>query len=259
MSKVAVMSLSGGMDSTSLLMHLLAGDYDVKALSFNYGQKHFVELHRASKNIEYLKDNNIHVKHKIIDISDAMNVFYSALTDKRFDVQEGHYEQESMKDTVVPNRNMIFSSIVFGYAQSIVNKHGLNVTVSLGVHAGDHEIYPDCREVFFTKLFEAFKIGNWNSDKVNLYLPYLKNSKYDILCDAQSSIEALGLDFDTVFENTNTSYNPDIAGRSSGRSGADVERILAFNELGRKDPVQYLKPWDEVLNHALTVEKEFVK
>ena len=83
-----------------------------------------------------------------------------------------------MIDTVVPNRNMIFTSIVFGYALSIANKHNQDVTVSLGVHSGDHEIYPDCREEFFTKLFGPFKTGNWISDKISLYLPNLKYTKY---------------------------------------------------------------------------------
>ena len=258
MSKIAVMSLSGGMDSTSLLMHLLADGYDVKALSFDYGQKHRIEIDKANKNINYLKSENIMVKHKIIDLKSAMDVFHSALTTKGFDVPEGYYEQANMIDTVVPNRNMIFSSIVFGYALSIANKHDQDIVVSLGVHSGDHEIYPDCREEFFIKLFDAFMVGNWNADKLSLYLPFIDGDKYTILCDAESCIEALGLDFNTIFENTNTSYTPDEVGRASGTSGADVERILAFHKLGRKDPCHYQTSWENVLANALRVETEFI-
>ena len=257
------MSLSGGMDSTALLLHLLSDGFEVKALSFDYGQKHKIEIQKAAKNIEYLADNGIYVKHKIVDLESAMGVFHSALTTKDFEVPEGYYEEANMINTVVPNRNMIFTSIVLGYALSIAIKHDQDVTISLGVHSGDHEIYPDCRSEFFVKLFEAFTLGNWSAEKLSLYLPYIDGDKYTILQDAEDSIEAIELEyevdlnFNTIFHNTNTSYNPDSAGRASGTSGADVERILAFHKLGRQDPVDYQKPWSEVLANALKVESDF--
>ena len=74
--------------------------------------------------------------------------------------------------------------------------------------------------------------------------------------DAEKSLDKLSLDFDTIFANTNTSYNPDEQGRSSGKSGADIERILAFNAIGRKDPVPYVDDWSKVLEHAIKIEKE---
>ena len=70
-----------------------------------------------------------------------------------------------------------------------------------------------------------------------------------------NSCDSLGLDFDTIFRNTNTSYNPDRLGRSSGRTGADVERILAFHAIGRKDPVEYVDDWGTVLERALDTAK----
>ena len=79
-------------------------------------------------------------------------------------------------------------------------------------------------------------------------------SHEDSVQDALVSCEILGLNFDTVFENTNTSYNPDEKGRSSGRSGADVERILAFHKIGRKDPVEYVEEWEKILEFALSQE-----
>ena len=251
------MSLSGGMDSTGLLLHLLSNEYDVKALSFNYGQKHVIEIERASANIEYLKQNGYLVKHKIVDLKSAMSVFHSALTDENFDVPRGHYEQDNMKATVVPNRNAIFTSILYGFALSIAIKHDQSVTITTGVHSGDHEIYPDCREEFFIKLYNAFDYGNWGSDKVDSYLPFINGDKYTILKEALWCCDDLGLDFNTIFANTNTSYAPDKDGLSDGTTGADVERILAFHQLGRIDPVKYVKSWDEVLHDALKIEREF--
>ena len=110
----AVMALSGGMDSTGLLMRLLADGYTVSCLSYNYGQKHSVELERATANIAYLTSNGFEVEHRIADLSSAMGIFHSALTTGGYEVPEGHYEEEQMKQTVVPNRNAIFASILYG-------------------------------------------------------------------------------------------------------------------------------------------------
>ena len=254
MTKCTVMALSGGMDSTGLLMHLLADGHEVHALSYDYGQKHSLELDRAKANINYLKSKGITVSHKIIDLRSAMSVFHSALTDASMDIPEGHYEEEQMKQTVVPNRNAIFSSVLYGYALSIALKKDQEVKIALGVHSGDHEIYPDCRPEFYGALENAFQIGNWSSDKVSFYLPYIGGDKETILRDSEKSLDKLGLDFNTVFANTNTSYDPDEMGRSSGKSGADVERILAFHAIGRADPVPYVKPWPEVLQDAINTE-----
>ena len=254
--KVAVMALSGGMDSTSLMMRLLAEGYEVNAISYNYGQKHLVEIQRAQANLAYLSQNGHHVTHQVIDLTSAMSSFHSALTDDSIDVPEGHYEEEQMKQTVVPNRNAIFASILYGHALSIAIKERVNVVIALGVHSGDHAIYPDCRPNFYVALASAFEVGNWDSEYVSFHLPYIDGHKETILRDAQDAIEHLKLDFDTVFANTNTSYNPDKKGRSAGTSGADIERILAFHAIGRKDPVLYVKPWAEILSHALIVDSK---
>ncbi len=250
----AVMALSGGMDSTGLLMRLLADGYKVSCISYEYGQKHNIELERAKKNIAYLSENGYDVEHQIADLSSAMGIFHSALTSSDIEVPEGHYEEEQMKATVVPNRNAIFSSIVYGYALSIAIKEETNVEIALGVHSGDHAIYPDCRPEFYDSLAHAFSIGNWDSEKVSFNLPYIDGDKETILRDALIACQKLGLDFDTVFANTNTSYNPDSMGRSSGTSGADVERILAFYAIGRKDPVEYVNDWEVVLANALKAQ-----
>ena len=256
--KVAVMALSGGMDSTGLLVHLLARGYSVHCLSFYYGQKHNIELTRAKANIDMMTASNLRIaSHRMVDLSQAMGVFHSALTDQDFEVPEGHYEQENMVATVVPNRNAIFSSLVYGYALSIATKNDVNVDICLGVHSGDHAIYPDCRPEFYDAIGSAFALGNWGSEKVQFTLPFLDGDKTTILTDALESCEKLDLDFDQVFRNTNTSYNPDEEGRSSGKSGADVERILAFIDIGRKDPVTYIGGWEEARENALKVKEEW--
>jgi 7-cyano-7-deazaguanine synthase len=253
--RVAMMALSGGMDSTSLMMRLLADGYEVHTISFDYGQKHKVELQRAQANLAYLEQNGHHVRHNMIDLTSAMSTLHSALTDDSMAIPEGHYEEEQMKQTVVPNRNAIFASILYASALSLAVKERVNVEIALGVHSGDHAIYPDCRPQFYAALAKAFEIGNWDSEFVSFKLPYIDGHKETILRDAEMAITQLGLDFDTVFRNTNTSYNPDEMGRSPGTSGADVERILAFHAIGRADPVAYVRPWKEVLSHALSVEE----
>ena len=251
-----VMALSGGMDSTSLLLHLLKNNCTVTCISFNYGQKHVIEIEKAKENISYLNEANYRIEHIIIDISDCMNSLYSALTDTEVDVPEGHYEEEQMKKTVVPNRNAIFSSILYAHALSIATKELIDVQIALGVHSGDHAIYPDCRPQFYEAIHHAFSIGNWDSEKVSLFLPYLEENKTTILQDALQSCDNLNLDFDQIMRHTHTSYNPDALGRSSGRSGADVERILAFHEINRQDPIDYVSPWNDVLEYALSKQRE---
>jgi 7-cyano-7-deazaguanine synthase len=255
--KRAVLSLSGGMDSTGLLINFLANDYKVSALSFDYGQKHKLELERLSDNLAYLKENGYEVEHTVLDVSQIGNLYNSALVSSDTDVPEGFYEQENMKLTVVPNRNMIFFSMIAGYALSIATKENCQVDIGLGVHSGDHAIYPDCRPEFYVEAMNAFKVGNWDSDLVSLKLPYLNGDKFTILQDTDANCVKLNLDFNTVLKNTNTSYAPDEKGRASGKTGSDVERILAFWQLGTQDPVEYVGGWDEVLENALKLQQEF--
>ncbi len=254
---IAVVCLSGGMDSTSLLMHLLARDFQVHGLSFDYGQKHAMELEFLQRNLAYLAEHHIRVRHNVIDLRSLGQLFHSALTDDSLPIPLGHYAQQNMKATVVPNRNAIFASIAYGRAWSIARKTETATRLCLGVHAGDHAIYPDCRPQFYQALWQAFQLGNWDADIVELYLPYLELDKAEILRDAQRSIDILELDFDTVFANTLTSYQPDAAGRAHGLTGADVERILAFHQIGRQDPIQYARPWAEVLAEALQQAQHF--
>ena len=262
--KQAVLSLSGGMDSSTLLLHLLANGYEVTALSFDYGQKHKVELERATSLVKYLNSKGQNVTHQIIKLDGLQQLLNSALVEGGKDVPEGHYEQDNMKETVVPNRNKIFSSIIQAVALSIATKgEKQEVHIALGIHAGDHAIYPDCRQEFRDADMEAFKIGNWDSELVSFYTPYLKMNKFTILEDGLKCCEKLELDFDEVYSRTNTSYKPIKVEEgywvSDFKSAASVERIEAFIKLGRPDPVIYgekiedgvrIVQWDEVKTHV---------
>lgn len=257
MKKLAVLSLSGGMDSTSLLVHLLAHGYEVHALSFEYGQKHVIEIDMARQNVLYMNrvftmknPSSPTIKHQVINLKFLGQIVNSALTNPNIEVPEGHYEEENMKVTVVPNRNAIFSSIIYSLALSLANEYNTEVKICLGIHSGDHAIYPDCTQEFRDKIEEVFKIGNWGGDRVTYYTPFINGNKTTILQECLENCEKLGLNFDKVLSSTITSYNPDNLGHSSGKSGSDIERIEAFLNIGRKDPIKYQQPWEEIVKHA---------
>ena len=250
MKKQAVLSLSGGMDSSTVLLHLLAEGYEVTALSFDYGQKHNVELERAAELIEYLDKNGHPVRYQRITLQGLVSLLNSNLVQGGDDVPEGHYEEENMKDTVVPNRNKMFSSIIQAVALSIANEKDCEVKIAMGIHAGDHAIYPDCRQEFRDADYKAFTEGNWDAKKVTYYAPYLNGDKFDILKDGEVCCKKLGIDFDEVYKRTNTSYKPTAEGLSDYKSASSVERIEAFLKLGRKDPVAYVDGWETAKTHV---------
>ena len=248
--KHAVVSLSGGMDSSTLLLKCLDKFETVTALSFDYGQKHKVELKRAKALVDYLKRNGHNVTYEVVKLDGLVKLLDSALVEGGDEVPEGHYAEENMKATVVPNRNKIFSSITQAVALSIANKTELPVKIAMGIHAGDHAIYPDCRQEFRDADYKAFCEGNWEASRVSYYTPYLEGDKYDILQDGESCCECLGIDFDEVYKRTNTSYKPTAEGLSDYKSASSVERIEAFLKLGRKDPVVYVDGWDTAKAHV---------
>tara|TARA_R110000823_G_C15853489_1_gene492408 strand:- start:266 stop:1111 length:846 start_codon:yes stop_codon:yes gene_type:complete len=244
--KNVVISLSGGMDSSTLLLRCLKEYENVIGISFDYGQKHKVELERAQELVNYLNEElKIYdlpkdvVTYKVIKLDGLVDLLDSALVEGGDDVPEGHYENSNMKETVVPNRNKMFASIAQAVALSIANKSGETCDIALGIHAGDHAIYPDCRQEFRDADDKAFREGNWDADRVDYFTPYLETDKLGILKDGQELVKELGIGFKEVYKRTNTSYKPYPSGNSDYKSASSVERIEAFIDLGVDDPVQY--------------------
>lgn len=265
MKKNVIVSLSGGMDSSTLLLRCITEYENIIAVSFNYGQKHSVELERAKSLVEYVNSKGYNITYKQIKLEGLSELLSSNLVVGGKEVPEGHYEQETMKETVVPNRNKIFSSIVQAIALSTANRTGEKCDIALGVHSGDHAIYPDCRQEFRDADHHAFVVGNWNADRVEFYTPYLEGNKLTILRDGLECCNTLYIDFNQVYRLTNTSYKPIQhlgVWYSDYKSASSVERILAFSELGMPDPVGYADEtgpvtWMTALNHALQVEKDY--
>jgi 7-cyano-7-deazaguanine synthase len=305
MERHVVVSLSGGMDSSTLLLRCLK-EYDtVTAISFDYGQKHRVELERAQSLVNYINETKIKVTgnldqiqndllkfhgitpegfsdmikevkgeaspitYRVIKLDGLTDLLNSALVTGGDEVPEGHYAEENMKATVVPNRNKIFASIVQAVALSIAEKTGEQCDIALGIHAGDHAIYPDCRQEFRDADDHAFRMGNWGSEKVGYFTPYLEGDKFTILQDGEVLCKELGLDFNEVYKRTNTSYKPifikfpwsDTKGGtwySDYKSASSVERVEAFIKLGRPDPAGYadetgVVTWEHVVNEVTKV------
>jgi 7-cyano-7-deazaguanine synthase len=253
-----VVSLSGGMDSSTLLLRAIEKYDSVTAISFDYGQKHRVELERAQQLVDYINKicpvdencfNGCTVNYRQIKLDGLVDLLDSALVQGGDDVPEGHYEQDNMKETVVPNRNKMFASITQAVALSVANRTEDVCDIALGIHAGDHAVYPDCRQEFRDADDAAFRIGNWDADRVGYFTPYLDTDKFGILQDGEKLCEILGIDFDEVYSRTNTSYKPlKVYSRpetnayewySDYKSASSVERIEAFIKLGRPDPVGY--------------------
>ena len=213
----AVIILSGGMDSTTLLYDLISQGYEVYAVTFDYNQKHKKEIRCAERTCKKLQ-----IPHKIVDISVMNDLASSCLTRDQWEVPEGSYAEDSMKQTVVPNRNMVFMSLAASYAIGI----GANY-LFYAAHSGDHTIYPDCRPVFVSAMGTAFRLCDWND--VILQAPYLYLTKADIVKRGIS----LGVDYSMTW----TCYKGGEL--SCGKCGSCNERLAAFREARAVDPVEY--------------------
>lgn len=205
-----------------MLYHLHDIDPDVKVLSFNYGQKHKKELDFVSYHVDKLGG----LDWKIIDLTSVAQLLTkSALVGDRA-VPEGHYEHESMKQTVVPNRNMIMASIA---AAACINEGGW--LLGVGVHAGDHAIYPDCRESFIRALEATLHIANegFIHPQFQIFAPFVSLPKSDIV--------RIGTSHGVDFSQTWSCYK---GGETHcGKCGTCTERIEAFQLAGVEDPTKY--------------------
>lgn len=223
-----VIVLSGGLDSTTLLHKLVAEGKEVEAISFDYGQIHVQELACAAYQCKQLG-----IPHQVIDIKFLKDLLPSALTQGE-EMPSGHYEDESMKKTVVPFRNTILASIAMGVAAG----KGFD-EIALGVHAGDHAIYPDCRPDFIRALAFVAQLGDYKP--LNIYTPYLEVTKKEIIAE--------GISLGVEYENTWTSYS---AGTSPDyTTGSSVERSLGFIDNGIRDPLYTQEQWEVAKKYAL--------
>lgn len=210
-----VVILSGGLDSTTMLYRLLADNITVKScVSFNYGQRHKKELEFAKATCEKLG-----IKHHLIDLwssgfTEAIAVSGSSLVSDN-DVPEGHYGSENMKQTVVPNRNMVMLAI----AGAIAVAEGAT-SVATGVHSGDHFIYPDCRPEFIAYASNALAFGNEGFGSLEgIIAPYMYSTKEDIAFDA--------LSYKVPLDETWSCYKG--GEKHCGKCGTCVERLEAIN------------------------------
>jgi len=214
-SHKVVVILSGGMDSTTLLYDVLNEGYDVYAVSFDYGQRHGKEIWAAMKTCELLG-----IPYKIVALNALCDVAPSALTRKEISVPDGKYDEPSMKQTVVPNRNMVMLALAISYAIGI----GAN-RVFYGAHAGDHAIYPDCRPEFVQSLAAAAQLCDWYP--IEVLAPYLDMDKGDIALRGKE----LGVDYALTWSCYKGEEHP------CGTCGACTERAEAFLKAGMLDPL----------------------
>jgi 7-cyano-7-deazaguanine synthase len=216
MKTVAV--FSGGLDSTVLLNHLLNAGDEVVALSVDYGQRHRRELVHAQRIAERLG-----VQWRLADLSGISPLIAgSSQTSFEIPVPHGHYAEESMKQTVVPNRNMIMLAVAAGWTISLRFDR-----LSYAAHTGDHTIYPDCRSEFVDSMRNSLSLADWH--KVDLYTPFVTKSKAEIVSLGSS----LGVDFAATW----SCYEG--GERHCGRCGTCFERREAFALSGVADPTEY--------------------
>ena len=216
-----VVLFSGGLDSTVLLYELVAADDNVLALSINYGQRHKKELEHAKR-----ITSELNVQWEVADLSGITHLIGgSSLTSEDVDVPHGHYAAESMKQTVVPNRNMIMLSVAAGWAISQQADR-----VAYAAHGGDHAIYPDCRPEFTDALHHTLQLADWH--QVSLYSPFVTLTKTELVTRG----ELLNVDFALTW----SCYEGGEI--HCGKCGTCVERKEAFHEGGVKDPTVYQKP-----------------
>lgn len=223
----AVVILSGGMDSATLLWDIKRSHDAVLALSFDYGQRHRIEL-KYAESLAIQAGAEWH----LIRLDDLVaHLKGSSQTDPAIAVPHGHYTDESMKQTVVPNRNMIMLSIAAGFA--IGHDCG---KIAFAAHAGDHAIYPDCREHFVDLARRAIHSATeWTP--VKLWAPYLDMTK--------GQIAKLGHELGVPFEFTWSCYEGNAELGPCGRCGTCVERAEALAVAGIPDPMLARRRFDE--------------
>lgn len=260
MGKV-VISMSGGLDSTCLALYELSEGCEVRAYAFDYGQKHSIELKKLRNNIEFLQKKNLPITLQVINLKDVFSESQSSLCGVG-EVPKGQYENSNMASTVVENRNVIFSSIIYAKALGWAKQADSEVSITLGIHAGDHCLYPDTTPESQSMARELFRISNWGSDKVDYIAPFVNVSKGEVLkmgLNAMKNMEFSDADIEEVLRNTHTCYSPNENGESCGECGSCMERADAFKYCDMKDPISFAKPIIKTIKEAVEDVVDVVK
>lgn len=218
-----VVIASGGLDSTVLAHHVAATGCGMRLVSFDYGQRHVVELEYAAT-----LASRLGCSHHVVELRSLGRMLQgSALTDERVDVPDGHYTATSMRATVVPNRNAVFVQVAVALAVA----HGCSA-VAIGVHAGDHAIYPDCRPAFIEAAEQLARVANegFIDPEFSVLAPFLTWTKTEIV--------RRGVELGVAFDDTWSCYRggPDHC----GTCGTCVERREAFADAGVPDVTRYV-------------------
>lgn len=223
MKNKAVVLLSGGLDSATTLAIAQAQNFQCYALSFNYSQRHKIEIMAAKK---IAADNHVS-EHKILDI-DLTQIGGSALTDSSIEVPE--YPTQGIPATYVPARNTIFLSFALAYAETLSASD-----IFIGVNAVDYSGYPDCRPEYiaaFQNLAKLATRAGVEEENITIHTPLISMSKAEIIKKA--------LDLDAKLESTISCYQPDDAGRACGVCDSCQLRRNGFQNAGIADPTQYV-------------------
>lgn len=229
-SKKAVILVSGGIDSSTMLAMLKNQNFEIYAISFDYMQRHAIELQKIQK---FIKTYNVK-DHKIVSIN--LRAFGgSALTDDNIEVPKYKNTKsdnvQGMTSTYVPARNTIFLSYALGFAET-VGAHD----IFIGAHASDYANYPDCRPEFFKAYEEMANLGTKEGtlgQKIRINTPLMEMTKSDIIAE--------GLKLGVDFSNTISCYDPTEEGRSCGKCLSCIVRLEAFKDNGKEDPIFYAR------------------
>lgn len=221
MTRTVAAIVSGGLDSVTLAYHLAAEavDEQLVMVSVDYGQRHRVELRYAG-----LAAADLGVEHVLVDLTSITSLVATSALTGAVDVPEGHYAEDSMRATVVPNRNAILLAVATGLV--VARGGGL---VATAVHAGDHFVYPDCRPGFISAMSEAMRLGSDGMADVAIAAPFVQSTKADIV--------RRGAELGVPFVNTWSCYQGGTV--HCGVCGTCTERREAFELAGVDDPTEY--------------------
>ena len=219
MNKSAVVLLSGGMDSTTLLYQLISEGWQVWPLTVCYGQRHSREMKSAEAICRHLD-----LPYQPCNLEAVKPLLQGSSQTDNIAVPVGHYADPVMRVTVVPNRNMILLAVAAAMAIS----KGASI-VAYAAHAGDHTVYPDCRPEFTQALEGALRLCHYDGG-IQLYTPFIRKTKAEIV--------GIGLELGVPYQMTYSCYEGQE--RHCGKCGTCVERLEAFAANGIPDPVVYV-------------------